>query len=330
MPDPRPRDTACHELLLALAGRLPDAPLRSARLALADGGVHAATTLALAELAGQGRPVTAAELAAAGALLAQELAPDDFLTVGRVPDPPYDFTEFGDAAELAADLLDEAVLLTAEACADQVTGVWRCWRRALFADEPDRRVYLVQAEYPDDAPVLAGTFHEALAAVGDEQAGVEVVAIGSEVVGYQRLVLDHSLLLWAAVATDGPEFEVARVFDHVDPDLGPGFRPDHPILPEGADRDHVLAHLSAGRPVLSTTARMADPLDPAAGEAVPGGFLTDGHWIWTEAVGYFLDRHGLAPDPALLAHIRTTATHPTPPPDDATVTRAVDFLLHRP
>ncbi|MER8184874.1 hypothetical protein [Kitasatospora sp. NPDC094015] len=325
MPDPRPRDTACHELLLALAGRIPDAPLRSARLALADGGVRTATALVLAELAGRGRPVTPDELATAAALVGAELAPDDFLTVALRPDPLHDFTEYGDGAQLAADLLDEAVLLTAETCADQVTGVWRCWRRALFADEPDRRVYLVQAEHPDDAPLLAGTFHEALTAVGDDRAGVEVIAIGAEATGYQRLALDRSLLLWAAAATDGPEFEVARVFDHADPELGPGFRPDHPLLPEGPDRDRVLAHLAAGRPLLSTTARMPDPLDPTAGEVVPSGFRTDGHWIWTEAVGYFLTRHGLAPDPALLAHIRT---HTAPPPDDTTVTRALDFLLH--
>ncbi len=125
------------------------------------------------------------------------------------------------------------------------------------------------------------------------------------------------------------EFRLARVYDHVHPEHGPGFAEGHPRIADPAVRAGLLRYLGAGRPVLSTTARMADPLDRDTGEAVPLGFLTDGHWIWTEAVGYFLDRHGLQPDPDLLAHIQRGGFVP-PQPDDETVLRASAFVLAPP
>jgi hypothetical protein len=33
-------------------------------------------------------------------------------------------------------------------------------------------------------------------------------------------------------------------------------------------------------------------------------FRTDGTWIWSEATTYYLEVHGLLPDPELAAHIR--------------------------
>jgi hypothetical protein len=33
---------------------------------------------------------------------------------------------------------------------------------------------------------------------------------------------------------------------------------------------------------------------------VPTGFRTDGHWIWSTAVEYYLDHHSVAPDSRLL------------------------------
>ncbi|WP_051969196.1 hypothetical protein [Kitasatospora azatica] len=332
MSEPQLRDAACHELLLALAGRLPDDALRAARRALADGEISTAAATALDALADRGAAVTPAELTTARQLagdpdpIEQLGGTEVFLTVDQLPDLPYQFVETGPGAAIRRDAVDDALLLAAEACGEQVEGVWRCWRQSVFGEEPDRRVYLVQTGEPAAAPALAGTCYDALDAVGEQRAGVEVVAVGAELTGYQRRALDAALLLWASGDSGAPEFQVARIYDQVDPVHGPGFAPDHPLVEDLALRARLLEYLAAGRPVLSTTSRMPDPLDPAAGDVVPLGFLTDGEWVWTEAVGYFLERHGLAPDPALLAHIRY-ADFIAPAPDDETVSRAADFLL---
>ncbi|QMU77932.1 hypothetical protein GXW83_21780 [Streptacidiphilus sp. PB12-B1b] len=341
---PELRDASCHRLLLALAGRLPDRELRHARGLLADGETAGAAALVLDGLAEHGTAVTREELGAALRLApgpderepeseSDERGPDAgadaaerFLLVAEPPDLACVFAATGPGAVRGPDAVDDALVLAVEASAGGVAGVWRCWRLPVFADERERRVYVVQTDDPASAPALAGALYDALEAVGEEQAGVEVVGLDQEVSGYQRQALDAALLLWASGATGEPPFQLARVYDLVDPVLGPGFTVDHPVLDDAEERARVLDYLASGVPVLSTTARTPDPLDREAGDAVPSSFLTDGEWIWTEAVGYFLERHGLAPDPGLLAHIRY-ADYAVPELDQETASRAAEYLL---
>jgi hypothetical protein len=129
-----------------------------------------------------------------------------------------------------------------------------------------------------------------------------------------------------------PEFRVARVFDFADPQTGPGFAPDHAVIENLTRREELAGYLRGGHPVLVTTMRMDDVVDPAAGPAVPGSFRTDGEWIWTESVEYYLSRHGLAPDAELTAHIQARLDRGQPVPDTNrdTATRAAEFMLHPP
>jgi hypothetical protein len=135
-------------------------------------------------------------------------------------------------------------------------------------------------------------------------------------------------------ATPAPpaEFEIARVYDFADPVTGPGFAPDHPVIEDPDERDRLLDYLETGDMVLSTTARQDDILDPAAGAAVPASFRTDGTWIWTDAVAYYLSTHGMAPDARLLEHIdaQRELGWDVPDADHETAIRAADFLLHPP
>ena len=62
--------------------------------------------------------------------------------------------------------------------------------------------------------------------------------------------------------------------------------------------------LKAGDVLLATTARETDVFDSSLGEVVPQNFRTDGTWIWTDTVTYYLDTYGLSPDQELLDHIR--------------------------
>jgi hypothetical protein len=49
---------------------------------------------------------------------------------------------------------------------------------------------------------------------------------------------------------------------------------------------------------------IADVMDNRRHAVVPMNFRTDGHWVWADAVAYYLRTYGLAPDADLLEHIR--------------------------
>ena len=125
------------------------------------------------------------------------------------------------------------------------------------------------------------------------------------------------------------EFRLAAVFDFVDPVSGPGFTPGHPRIEDGAELAGLLAYLRGGAPVLMTSALMDDVLEPAGTGRVPMTFRTDGEWIWTDTVAYYLERYALAPEPGLLAHLRARGTA-GPVPDAGTVRRAAAFVLDPP
>jgi hypothetical protein len=130
-------------------------------------------------------------------------------------------------------------------------------------------------------------------------------------------------------AATGPEFEMARVFDFADPVTGPGFVPDHPVISDRAERDRLLAYLRGGAMALMSTTSMHDVLDSGAPAVVPMNFRTDGEWIWTDTVEYYLVHHGIAPDAGLIAHIDAMSARGQAVPDTShdSALRAADFLL---
>ncbi|MFD3998757.1 hypothetical protein [Streptomyces sp. NPDC058548] len=130
-----------------------------------------------------------------------------------------------------------------------------------------------------------------------------------------------------AGTTDAP-FRLAVVFDLVDPETGPAFADDHEVMSDLDQLDLLVERLNAGTPVLMTPALMDDVVDPSRVAVVPMNFRTDGSWIWTDTVTYYLEQYGLAPEPGLLAHLLETETPWTP--DQETVERAVDFILTPP
>ncbi|GHF63809.1 hypothetical protein GCM10018790_47160 [Kitasatospora xanthocidica] len=125
-------------------------------------------------------------------------------------------------------------------------------------------------------------------------------------------------------------FRLAAVFDVVDPVTGPGFAPDRPRLEPGEEREAVARYLRTGAAVLLTTMLMDDVVEPDRRGVVPMGFRTDGRWIWTDTVTYYLEEYGLAPDPELLAHVRAQGDGPWAEPEPAVLERAVSFVLTPP
>ncbi|MFC4120092.1 hypothetical protein [Nonomuraea zeae] len=95
-----------------------------------------------------------------------------------------------------------------------------------------------------------------------------------------------------------PKISVARVFDGVR-DGVPYFLPGHPRVHD----PRLAGYLKAGAAILSTASTELDHLDPARGAVVPLSFRTDGTWVWTDTVTYYLEEHGIRPDEELCAHI---------------------------
>jgi hypothetical protein len=81
----------------------------------------------------------------------------------------------------------------------------------------------------------------------------------------------------------------------------------------------------AGEPLLLTTGRSEDVADRDRGTAVPASFRTDGTWVWSDAAAYYLDAHGLRPDPDLLDHIRARG-YVRPAVDGVALHRAMAVL----
>jgi hypothetical protein len=113
------------------------------------------------------------------------------------------------------------------------------------------------------------------------------------------------------------------LFDEVDPETGLRFHPDHPIVND-EELPRLVEYLRRGEPLLLTTARLNDVVDPSRGNGVPMSFRTDGTWFWSDATTYYLEVHGLLSDPELAAHMRSAGR--VPPVDDVARHRAMAVL----
>jgi hypothetical protein len=131
-------------------------------------------------------------------------------------------------------------------------------------------------------------------------------------------------------STSSTPFQLAAVFDRVDPETGPSFDEDHLRLADGPERAEVADYLRSGPHVLMTPMLMDDVLDPERRGVVPMSYRTDGEWIWTDTIAYYLDEYALAPEPGLLAHIRAQADVRRPAPSGEVLERAVAFILTPP
>jgi len=348
-PDPSSTDLrAWHELLLRLAGLLPDDLIGETRSWLAEGAqVDVAQTLAFA-LADARVPVLGPE----ADLLAAELhrAGEDTFAVEAlsrvdptsVPPPTWLFSPSGLEYEGPEDLADAPLDLTqgpppgdpldraaihAGAAHPRLVSLWRAWRWSpdpAGTDAP-RRVFVARADdRARGADLVAVTvlLQAALAAAGETDPQVEVLAADSAP-QYATAAIRGAALLWAREPV--APIELARVFDLVDPVTGPEFDPDHPRLSDPAEIERLLDCLNSGVPVLPSDATMPDLLDPLRPAVVPLSFRTDGAWVWTDTIAYYLQEHALAPEPDLLAHL--TGRSPGPIElSEVTRHRALSFL----
>jgi hypothetical protein len=333
-----PSAVAVHEFVQLLAGWVPDEKLATVRRTLADGETAPAAAAAVALVAEHDVPLLAGDIETARSLAEEPGALDRVQPAAQYPRLPFQFSMLGPDEALDADDLDLLMADAAQARSAQIAGVWRTWRFPTDGvGEPDaanedadlaHRVYVVQVPDGAEAPALAGELQAALD--GHVAAGLEVIALDAAPPPYQAAALEDAALLWAP-PDEGPAFRIARAFDFATPDTGPGFHPEHRVV-DSAERDRMLQYLASGTLVLHTTARTRDVLSPEAGQVVPTSFRTDGEWIWTDTVAYYLEEHGLAPDEELAAHIeaRCQAGDVDAQTDQETAIAAANFLLYPP
>lgn len=302
--------TACHKALLFVAGRAPDDLLTTCREWVAQG-----RTLDVA------RAVTFAALTYRVPLLEDDLlAVADLLASGGVDPavlqqadvatadtpPPFlfdDGTESapGTAAVSSDDLAAAAVQVVEEVPAAR--GLWRA-RRTPADGSPwpaPRPVHVLEVGADGDPVAAAAALGTALRGAGDVAPQIEVYTTGQTVPTYLQLARAAGTLLWAA--TPDTEPSVASVFNHVDEDGVPSFADDHPRIEDEGLRAEVVAFLDAGEVLMTTTSLGTDYVDPERGEVVPMTFRTDGTWIWTDALTYYVREHGLRPQEDLMSHI---------------------------
>jgi hypothetical protein len=170
-------------------------------------------------------------------------------------------------------------------------GAEACW--VSMRDGTDR-VYLVQAGPGADLPAMTHLVQRVVA----DTPRVEVFAADDPLPEYHESALRRAMLLWSA--RPAPPVTVARVFDGAGPG-GPWFDPGRELVTDSAELATLLDFLNTGQVVLAVAPRLTDVLTGAAG-MVPASLRSDGVWVWSDATGYYLDRHRLAPEPGLAGH----------------------------
>jgi hypothetical protein len=317
-PQVQPEAAQMHELLLRLAGHVADELVTSARdwlgkgrsveaarvvTACAESGWFEPTTADVALLTTVDPRIDAAQLRQAAQRAGAPSAQDwEFAPAIPVAGTPTVVALDLTTDDIPLDRVDAAAARAA-AGTEGAIALWRAWRAPDDIHPEISRVFLLSTTAPLDAlPQITAVLHEALRAVDFQEPQVEVFRPDLELAWYQRKARGRSALLWAD--TPPVPVAIARDFDSVSPVLGPSFEPDHPTLSAGDEPRLVLDFLKAGDVLLATTARERDVFDSSLGDVVSQNFRTDGTWIWTDSVTYYLETYGLSPDPTLLGHIR--------------------------
>lgn len=113
----------------------------------------------------------------------------------------------------------------------------------------------------------------------------------------------------AAGASGTGGLRLARVFDLHAPDGGPTIGAAHERITSAEERAALLGCLRDAPPAVLLSPE-PDRVDPERGRVVPAGFRTDGTWVWSDQIAYYLDRYRYAPEPELRRHFATRAEPP--------------------
>lgn len=118
---------------------------------------------------------------------------------------------------------------------------------------------------------------------------------------------------------------IAQLFDGRDANGDWTFAPDHPRIDDPDERARIADFLRGGKVIQRIPGSDVDRFERANGQVVPTSTLTDGTWIWGSALRYYLEKHGIAPEPDFLAHI-VAHEYVAPKPDEQAWRAALEQL----
>lgn len=99
-------------------------------------------------------------------------------------------------------------------------------------------------------------------------------------------------------------FRFATVIDAVAEDGVPVVDGRRGWITEPARRERILRYLRGAATVYHNAVAFGpDYLDPTRRFAVPTGYRTDSAWIWPMSAEYYLEQHGVAPEPEFYGRI---------------------------
>ncbi|QIZ39152.1 hypothetical protein [Saccharopolyspora sp. ASAGF58] len=295
-----------YELVLCFAGRVPDDGLAIMRTCLADGEEDQVVALLVTAVTTRGLALVQHEMELIQTLAAQHgVRTAELEKAALLAELPLPVAEFSTPPS-DQDGMDQQDAIVVEA-ASRVGGLLGLWRVVRRSEDSEVRLYLGEVEPSSDVVELAAEAQHSLVESGVEPR-IELFTEGTELTPYHEAALEKAELVWTAVPP--PRLRLARTFDGADPARGPYFKPDHPRLPD-ADAARALSFLRAGETVLSSEARMDDVMEPGQAAPVPVSFRSDGTWIWSDSVIYYLERYQLSPEPDLVDHALTSTTPPS-------------------
>lgn len=166
-------------------------------------------------------------------------------------------------------------------------------RRPEVSSVFERLVLDLLAKEPDARPADALTVRDRLARL----AALPHPALGSDAAG-------NSVLSPAAGPSRTGGLRLARVFDLQALDGGPAIGAAHERITSAEERTALLSCLRDA-PAAVLLSPEPDRVAPECGRVVPAGFRTDGTWVWSDQIAYYLDRYGYAPEPELRRYFAT-------------------------
>jgi hypothetical protein len=123
-------------------------------------------------------------------------------------------------------------------------------------------------------------------------------------------------------------FRFARTSDGAEPDGTPTISAERGRVEDEAEKQRLLGYFSGGSLVVERNSWAADRFDPSRRYAVQALFRTDGTWVWPGATEYYLQWHGVAPEPDFYRHIVANG-YTCPPVTDEVTTAAREAVFER-
>jgi len=127
----------------------------------------------------------------------------------------------------------------------------------------------------------------------------------------------------------GQKIRIVPLYDGFDQARGgPYFEPDRPRIDDPSERERVADFMRDGAVVLRSTALDVDAVEPTRGTVVPGSFRTDGQWIWSDGLMYYVREHGIAPAAEFYSHV-VACQYRCADPGAAGLREATQMLVRR-